>query len=116
MWTKPRNYKASEEAQVHQSGEQEQLVGRRVRTPVVRDLCAKKDGERKTRARVTTDRDGASPGGPDELLRNSGIVEKQQGCVAAAARARKRPLDEFIKKRKTFRYRPKTRKGRTVHG
>ncbi|KFD59570.1 hypothetical protein M514_13829 [Trichuris suis] len=50
----PQNYKSSEEAQVHQSGEQDQLVGRRVRTQLVRDLCAKNDGERKTRATVTT--------------------------------------------------------------
>ncbi|KFD59330.1 hypothetical protein M514_14254 [Trichuris suis] len=55
-------------------------------------------------------------GGPDEGLCNPGIVAKEEGCVAAAARARKRTLDEFIKKRKTFRNGPRTRKGRTVHG
>ncbi|KFD45293.1 hypothetical protein M513_13830 [Trichuris suis] len=82
-----------------------------------------KDKERENRPCLTpsvvscsyqNSRDDASSGGPDEGLRNPGVDPKQQGCVAAAARARKRRLDEFIKKRKTSRHGPRTRKGRTV--
>ncbi|KFD45292.1 hypothetical protein M513_13829 [Trichuris suis] len=49
------NYKSSEEAQVHQPGEQDQLVGRWVRTQLVGDLsgqlgCFQADGARVTEA------------------------------------------------------------------
>ncbi|KFD50702.1 hypothetical protein M513_08358 [Trichuris suis] len=89
-----RNHKSCEEAQAHQAGEQDQLVGRRVRKQRVNDSCGQLGSFQAERSRgieavlvLHFSRNSSNPGPRDWT--NFSDFEKSLSCSKEGPRAEK---------------------------